>query len=333
MKLLERVLRGEDLSLEETETAVGEMFTDATDAQIGALLAALRAKGVTPEEIAGFAAGMRSAARSIDPDADGALIDTCGTGGDGADTINISTTAAIVASAETPVAKHGNYSVSSSSGSADVLKSLGVDIEAEPEEVERSVEENNIGFMLAPVFHPSMKRVIGPRKELGIRTVFNVLGPLTNPADPDAQVVGVYAEELTETLAETQRHLGSDHTLVVHGSGMDEFTLTGPTTVSEQRGDSVETYEVEPGDFGLDRCSPEEIAGGSPEENARDMLQILSGEREGPKRDVVALNAGAALYVAGRPSADSGVRAAERAIDSGDALEQLEKLAGTEFRE
>ncbi|MBS1263944.1 MAG: Anthranilate phosphoribosyltransferase [Methanonatronarchaeales archaeon] len=331
MRILERVLAGEHLTEEEAEEAIAELFESATDTQIAGLLVGLRQKGETPEEIAGFASGMKRAARTISPEVEGRLIDTCGTGGDGADTFNISTAAAIVASAETPVAKHGNYSVSSRSGSADVLKALGVDIEAEPEEVERSIEENDIGFMLAPVFHPSMKAVIGPRRELGVRTVFNVLGPLTNPAGAEAQVVGVFDPGLTEILAETLGRLGSKHSLVVHGSGTDELALHGPTEVSEQNGSEVETYEVGPGDFGLDGCGLEELAGGSPEENAETLLGILRGDVEGPRRDVVLLNAGAALYVAGRSSIEAGIRAAERAIGSGDALEQLEKLSGEQF--
>lgn len=328
MNLLEKTLEGKDLSPDEAEAALKGMFTDATEAQIGGMLAAMRAKGETPEEVAGFARAMRKAALSIDPDVEGRLIDTCGTGGDELDTFNISTAAAIVASAETPVAKHGNYSVSSRSGSADVLKSLGVDIEADPKDVEKSIERNGVGFMLAPRFHPAMEAVIGPRKELGVRTVFNLLGPLTNPAGAEAQVVGVFDPGLTEMVAETQERLGSKHSLVVHGSGTDEMALHGPTKVTEQKPSTVETYEVEPEDFGLERCGLHELTGGSPEENADLLLGIFEGGVEGAERDVVALNAGAALYVAGRPSVESGIRAAERAIDSGDALRQLQKLAG-----
>src|SRR6056297_1752539 len=218
---IERVTEGEDLTQDEARAASTAVFEDATEAQIGALLAALRAKGETEAEIAGFAEGMRDAARTISPDRE-PLVDTCGTGGDDYDTINVSTTSAIVAGgAGVPVAKHGNYSVSSSSGSADVLEEVGVEVDAEPPAVEAAIEESGIGFMLAPVFHPAMKAVIGPRKELGMRTIFNVLGPLTNPAGADAQVLGVYDEALVPQIAEALTHMPTDRALVVHGDGAD----------------------------------------------------------------------------------------------------------------
>ncbi|THE65616.1 anthranilate phosphoribosyltransferase [Salinadaptatus halalkaliphilus] len=324
---VERVTDGKDLSQSEARAASTAVFEEATEAQIGALLAALRAKGETEAEIAGFAQGMREAARTISPDRD-PLVDTCGTGGDDYNTINVSTTSAIVAAgAGVPVAKHGNYSVSSSSGSADVLEAVGVDVEAEPPAVEAAIEDDGIGFMLAPVFHPAMKAVIGPRKELGMRTVFNVLGPLTNPAGADAQVVGVYDPDLVPTLADALARMDVERALVVHGSGTDEIAIHGETTVAEVDGESVDTYSLEPADLGLTEHAIEDIAGGSPAANARDMRGIVEGDVSGAKRAVILANAGAAIYVAGEaPSLEAGAEAAAAAIDDGDAGTKLEQL-------
>ncbi|GGL50478.1 anthranilate phosphoribosyltransferase [Halocalculus aciditolerans] len=324
---IERVTDGEDLSVEAARDAATAVFEGATDAQIGALLAGLRAKGETEAEIAGFAQGMRDAARTIDPDRR-PLVDTCGTGGDDYDTINVSTTSAIVtAGAGVPVAKHGNYSVSSNSGSADVLEVAGVDVEAEPPAVEEAIEEDGIGFMLATVFHPAMKAVIGPRQELGVRTVFNVLGPLTNPAGADAQVVGVYSEELVPVIARAMAHMPVEHALVVHGSGMDEICIHDTTTVAEVRGEDIEEYELEPADIGVERAPVEAIAGGTPEENASDLRGIVTGDVTGAKRDVILANAGAAIYVSGEAdSLEGGVERAREAIASGDAAAKLDDL-------
>ncbi|MFP4632118.1 MAG: anthranilate phosphoribosyltransferase [Halobacteriota archaeon] len=328
---IDTALQGEDLTKTEARDAADSIFEDATDAQIGALLAALRMKGETAEEIAGFAEGMRAAARTIDPDAR-PLVDTCGTGGDDHDTINVSTASAVVASAAgAAVAKHGNYSVSSSSGSADVLEQLDVTIDAEPPAVERSIEEVGLGFMLAPVFHPAMKRVIGPRKEIGARTVFNVLGPLTNPAGATSQVVGVYDESLVGTLADVLALMDVERALVVHGSGMDEIALHGETAVAEVDGTDVEEYRLEPEDLGLERRRVHEVAGGSPEENAEHLRRILSGEDEGARRDIVLANTAAAVYVSGvADDLRDGVEAAEKAIGEGDATRKLEELAETQ---
>ena len=322
-----RVADGEELTVAEAREASTLVFEGATEAQIGALLAALRTRGETEAEIAGFAQGMREAARTIDPDAR-PLVDTCGTGGDDYDTINVSTTSAIVAAgAGVTVAKHGNYSVSSSSGSADVLEVAGVTVDAEPSAVERAIERDGIGFMLAPVFHPAMKAVIGPRKELGMRTIFNVLGPLTNPADAEAQVLGVYSAELVPQIAEALTHMPVDRALVVHGDGMDEIALHGPTTAAEVDGDDVTEYEITPDDVGLDRAPVSEIAGGTPEENARDLEGIVRGEVTGPKRDVILANAGAAAYVAGEAdSLADGVEAAANAIDDGGAAATFDRM-------
>ena len=324
---IEAVTDGVDLSFEEARAAANAVFEGATEAQIGALLAGLRSKGETETEIAGFAAGMRGAARTIDPDRC-PLVDTCGTGGDAFDTINVSTTAAIVAAgAGVAIAKHGNYSVSSASGSADVLDELEVTIDAAPPDVERTIEERGIGFMLAPVFHPAMKAVIGPRKELGMRTIFNALGPLTNPAGADAQVVGVYDPGLVPVCARALARLDTERALVVHGSGMDEIALHDETTVAEVRGETVEEYSIEPSDLGLDRYDVEAVSGGTPAENAAAVDGIVAGEIEGAKREVVLANAGAAIYVADRAdSLEAGVERAREAIESGATARTLDTL-------
>ncbi|WP_435099807.1 anthranilate phosphoribosyltransferase [Halarchaeum sp. P4] len=324
-----RVTEGEDLSVAEARDAATAVFEDATEAQIGALLAALRAKGETEGEIAGFAQGMRDAALTIDPDRS-PLVDTCGTGGDDYNTINVSTTSAIVASAAgVPVAKHGNYSVSSSSGSSDVLEEVGVDLDASPDSVEEHIEEYGIGYMHAPAFHPAMKAVIGPRRELGMRTIFNVLGPLTNPAGADAQVLGVYDPDLVPVIAEALTEMPAGDALVVHGSGLDEITIHDETVVAEVHGDDIEEYTLTPEDLGLERSPIDAIAGGTPEENADDLRGIVEGTVTGAKRDVILANAGAAVYVAGEAdSLEAGVDAAREAIDSGAAAAKLEDLRG-----
>jgi anthranilate phosphoribosyltransferase len=328
---IEQVANGEDLSLAAARTAATEIFEGATEAQMGALLAALRTKGETETEIAGFAQGMRAAARTIEPDCR-PLVDTCGTGGDAYSTINVSTASAVVAAgAGVRVAKHGNYSVSSSSGSADVLRELGVDIDAKPADVETAIEREGIGFMLAPVFHPAMKAVIGPRKELGVRTVFNVLGPLTNPAGADAQVVGVYDPDLVPVLARALAQLGVERALVVHGSGMDEICIHGETRVAEVRGEDIEQYTLTPEKLGLDAAPVAAVAGGTPTENAADLRGIVTGDHGGAKRDIVLANAGAAVYIAGvADSIREGVEHAREAIGSGRAGEKLAALRTVE---
>ena len=326
---IERVTDGEDLTQEEAREASRLVFEEATEAQIGALLTALRAKGETETEIAGFAEGMRDAARTIEPDQD-ILVDTCGTGGDDYDSINVSTTSAIVAAGVgVPIAKHGNYSVSSSSGSADVLEEVGVQVDAEPPAVEEAIEEKGIGFMLAPVFHPAMKAVIGPRKELGMRTIFNVLGPLTNPAGADGQVVGVYDPELVPVIAEALARMDVERALVVHGDGLDEIAVHGETTVAEVDGDEVEEYTLTPGNLGLKRHDIGEISGGSPSENAADLRGIVEGQVEGAKRDIILANAGAAIYIARQTDTIAeGVERARHGIESGEAAAKLDELRG-----
>jgi anthranilate phosphoribosyltransferase len=327
---VERVTDGEDLTQTEARAASGLVFETATEAQIGALLAALRAKGETEAEIAGLAEGMRDAARTIAPDRS-PLVDTCGTGGDDYDTINVSTASAMVAAgAGVPVAKHGNYSVSSSSGSADVLEVVGVDVEAEPEAVEAQIEREGVGFMLAPVFHPAMKAVIGPRRELGMRTVFNVLGPLTNPAGADAQIVGVYDPDLVPVLARALARMDVERALVVHGSGLDEIAVHDETRVAEVTGETIEQYRLTPDELGLPEHPIEAIAGGQPEDNAADMRAILTGAETGAKRDVILANAGAAVYVAGEADTlPAGVDRARAAIEDGAAADALESLGAT----
>jgi anthranilate phosphoribosyltransferase len=330
---IERVTDGEDLTQAEAREASRLVFEEATEAQIGALLSALRAKGETETEIAGFAEGMRGVARTITPDCEG-VVDTCGTGGDDYDTINVSTTSAlVVAGAGVPVAKHGNYSVSSPSGSADVLEEVGVTVDAEPPAVEDAIEDDGIGFMLAPVFHPAMKAVIGPRQELGMRTIFNVLGPLTNPAAAEAQVVGVYDSDLVPVLAQSLAQMDIERALVVHGSGLDEIAIHDETTVAEVDGGAVTEYTLTPGELGLERAPIEAIAGGTPEENAADLRGIVTGELDGPKRDIILANAGAALYVAdAADSLSEGVELARESIESGSAAEKLDDLCGVTAR-
>lgn len=326
-EFIQKITAGEGLSPQESESAIGMIFSDATDAQIGAFLAALKMKGETAQEIAGMARGMKKAANTINPKVSGTLVDTCGTGGDSSHTINISTASAIItAAAGVPVAKHGNYSITSKSGSADVLKELGVAIDQPPQKVEKSIETAGIGFMLAPVFHPSMKRVGGPRKEIGVRTVFNILGPLTNPANAASQVIGVFDESLCVTMANVLNILGTKQAFVVHGSGLDEISNVAPTTVAELNGGSVETYTLTPEELGFNRASIPDIRGGTPQDNAADIVGIMNGAK-GPKRDIVVMNSAAALVAGGRASdLNDGVELAQQTIDSGAAIEKLKNF-------
>lgn len=302
------------------------MSGGATPAQIGGFVTALRMKGETVDEITGCARVMREQAVPISPG--GSLVDTCGTGGDGSGTFNISTTAAfVVAGAGFRVAKHGNRSVSSRSGSADLLEELGVEIGLSPRSVVRCLDEIGIGFMYAPVFHRAMKHAIGPRRELGVRTVFNILGPLTNPAGATSQVLGVYSPELTEPLAGVLRNLGVESAYVVHGAGgLDELSTLGETRVTALRGGRIFNLTVTPEDFGLSRTGLESVKGGDAGANAAITRKVLAGSA-GPEREITVLNAGAAIAVAG--GADDiagGVRVAEEALDSGAARSKLEAL-------
>ena len=298
----------------------------ASESQIGAFLVALRIKGETVEEITGAARIMRQKVAAIR--APEGVLDTCGTGGDMSHTFNISTTAAIViAAAGVPVAKHGNRSVSSRSGSADVLEALGVKIDLSPEKVEKCLFETGFGFLFAPLFHPAMKYAVGPRREIGIRTIFNILGPLTNPAGAQRQIMGVFADRLTEPLAQVLSNLGSADAMVVHGQdGLDEITVSDGTRVSRCRAGGVETFYIAPEEFGVSRADVESLVGGDKDENAKILLSVLDGER-GARRDVVLMNSAAALVVAGRAGdfRDAMLVAAD-SIDSGAARKKLQEL-------
>jgi len=322
------------------KTAIGKVVERR--AQIGAFITALRMKGETVAEITGAARVMRERATPIrvgrnvlDIDRDDinldqeTILDVVGTGGDGTNTFNISTTVAFVVSAcGVKVAKHGNRSVSSACGSADVLEALGVNLDVTPEVVERCINEIGLGFLFAPALHGAMKYAIGPRKEIGIRTIFNILGPLTNPAKADCQVMGVYREDLVETLAQVLHNLGCRKGFVVCGSdGMDEITLTGATAIATVTADGVKIGRITPEEFGLPSCTMADLRGGNAQGNAVIVRAVLAGEK-GPKRDVVLLNAAYALVAAGKVDTPrEGIKLAAEAIDSRRALAQIEKLA------
>ncbi len=324
---IKKIVEYQDLSREEATAAMTEIMSGgATDAQIAAYITALRMKGETVDEISGSAAVMREKAVAITPLAKG-IVDTCGTGGDVSGTFNISTTAAfVVAGAGVPVAKHGNRSVSSACGSADLLEALGVKLDISPAAIAEAIDEVGIGFLFAPALHQAMKYAIGPRKEIGIRTIFNILGPLTNPAGAEHQVLGVYTPELTEPLAEVLKSLGAKHALVVHGDGLDEITTAGRTRVSELKNETVTTYEIGPEDFGLARADRGSLAGGDVATNVKITKAVLAG-KPGAARDIVLLNAAAALTAADKtPDIKEGLRAAAESIDSGRAENKLTEL-------
>lgn len=336
---LKKIVDRCDLAREEAEAVLNQIMTgECTDAQTGALLVGLRMKGETADELTGFARVMRARAAPVRPRSlvatnlggteRDALIDTCGTGGDASGTFNISTaTAFVVAGCGLRVAKHGNRSVSSHCGSADVIEALGVRIELPPERVAQCIDEVGIGFLHAPLLHQAMKHVAPARRQLGVRTIFNMLGPLTNPAEANTQVIGVYAAHLTELLAEVLRNLGTLRALVVHGSdGLDEITITGESKITELKNGELSTYTVRPEDFGLNRASLEDIQGGDAGENAQIILDILQG-KSGPRRDIVLLNAAAALMASGK-AADFkwGIEMARGSIESGRAMGKLNRL-------
>ncbi|HAM49359.1 MAG TPA: anthranilate phosphoribosyltransferase [Nitrospiraceae bacterium] len=316
-----------DLSEAEMAACVREIMEGkATDAQIGSFLATLRMKGETVDEITGAARIMREKVAAIT--APEGVLDTCGTGGDMSHTFNISTAAAIiVAGAGIPVAKHGNRSVSSRAGSADVLEALGLKIDLPPEKVERCLFETGFGFLFAPVFHPAMKYAVRPRSEIGIRTIFNILGPLTNPAGAKRQILGVFADKLTDILAMVLGNLGAEDTMVAHGEdGLDEITISDGTKISRYRDGKVETFYVTPEDFGVHRAEVKDLLGGDKDENARILLSILAGEK-GPKRDVVLVNSAAALMVSGKTDAPKdAMLIATDVIDTGKALNKLHEI-------
>lgn len=322
------LINGRSLSFQQAEAAMNTIMKgEATDAQIGSYLTALRMKGETVDEIAGSAKSMRAHVVAVPVvGARKMLVDTCGTGGDGRHTFNISTTAAfVVAGHGVAVAKHGNRAASSKSGSADVLMALGGNLDLNAKQVADCVAEVGIGFLYAVNHHPAMRFAIGPRRELGQRTIFNVLGPLTNPAGATHQLIGVYAPELTEPLARVLGTLGTKAAYVVHGAdGLDELSNTGVNQVSELRNGGVTTYSLNPVELGLSGAALDDLAGGTPEENAQITRDVLSGKERGPKRDIVVLNAAAALCL-GLEDWQVGLSAAELAIDSGAAMDVLNR--------
>ena len=304
------------------------MSGEATSAQIAAFLTSLRMKGEKVKEIVTFAKVMRGFCSRINPKVTEDLVDTCGTGGDRIKTFNVSTTSAfVVAGAGIPVAKHGNRSVTSRCGSADVLETLGVNIELEPKKVERCIEQIGFGFMFAPTFHGAMKYAIGPRREVGIRTVFNILGPLTNPASVQAQVIGVYDSTLTPKLANVLNGLELKHAMVVHGlDGLDEISNVGDTRISELKEREINTYTLRPEDIGFQRARPRDIIGYEAEGNAVLMIKLLNGG-DGPRRDIVLMNSAAAIMVGGKADYfEEGIEIAKEAIDSGGAYDKLRDL-------
>jgi anthranilate phosphoribosyltransferase len=326
---LARLLEGRDLSRPEAREAMGEIMRgEATPAQIGGFLAALRLKGETVDEITGCAEAMREHVLVVEP-ARADLVDTAGTGGDGAHTLNISTAAALVAAAAgAGVAKHGNRAVSSASGSADVLEALGFDLELEPERIARSIDELGFGFMFAPTHHPAMRHAAPVRRELGARTIFNVLGPLTNPARARAQIVGVYSPELVPTIAEVLAGLGAHRAFVVHGAGgIDELSPAGPNLVCEVDGGKVYRRQIDPLELGVERCAEDELRGGSPAENAAAIRAVFAGQN-GAARSAILLNAAGAIAAAGHAEdLREGLELARAAVDSGAAAARLDELA------
>jgi anthranilate phosphoribosyltransferase len=324
---IDMVVKGSSLNMEQAAQVMNEIMDDeATPAQFGAFVTALRLKGETAHEIAGMAKVMRD--RSVPVKAEGPLVDTCGTGGDGTKTFNISTTAAfVVAGTGVKVAKHGNRGMSSGCGSADVLDALGVKYDLGPREVERCLEDIGIGFMFAPTFHPSMKFAAPSRREIGIRTVFNILGPMTNPARAQAQLLGVFDDDIALTMAEVLGLLDCGHALVVHGEdGMDEITLGGKTTVCELKEGTVSRYYIDPDDFGFNRTSLDKLRGGPPKENANILRCVIHGEK-GPYRDITLLNAAAALVAADMAGdLKEGVKLAAESVDSFAAMKKLDEL-------
>ena len=331
---INKLVIGKDLDETLMVAVMNEIMSgETTPAQIGAFITALRIKGETIEEISGAAKVMREKSTRIATDvamSEGeVLVDTCGTGGDSSGTFNVSTTTAfVVAGAGIPVAKHGNRSVSSLCGSADVLEALGVNLELTPEQVGACMQEVGIGFLFAPMLHGAMKYAIGPRREIGIRTIFNVLGPLTNPAGANVQLLGVYSPDLCEKLAQVLGRLGSKRAMVVCGAGnVDELTVTGETEVAELVDGKVRNYVVRPEDFGMQRSRLADLKGGDTAEESAEQLRGLLQGAIGPRRDMLLLNSGAALYVAGKvPDMKTGVELATEVIDSGAALAKLEAL-------
>ena len=328
-KYLTNIIDGRNLTQSEMSEMIGMIFSgEVTDSQVGAFMAALATKGETFEELAGAAQAMRRKALRIEAPGQ-TVVDTCGTGGDGANTFNISTTTAfVVAGCGVTVAKHGNRSVSSKCGSADLLENLGINLNTAPEIVEEAIAEIGIGFLFAPLYHGAMKYAMTARKEVGVRSIFNMLGPLTNPAGANCQLLGVYAPQLTEMFAEALKMLGSRRAFVVHGhDGLDEVSVCASTRVSELADGQIRTYDISPEQFFGEAADPQDLVGGNPGQNADITRGVLRGEK-GARRNVILLNAAVALVAAGK-AADlpAGIRLAEEAIDSGASAGKLEALA------
>ncbi|MEM0192019.1 MAG: anthranilate phosphoribosyltransferase [Candidatus Korarchaeum sp.] len=332
---IKKLISGQDLTQDEAYASMREVMSgEATSAQIAAFLTALRIKGETVDEIVSFATVMREFCLKITPKVRGRLIDTCGTGGDKVKTFNVSTAAAfIVAGVGIPVAKHCNRSITSKSGSADVLEYLGLNLEAPQDVVQRAIERTGIGFLFAPSFHPAMRNASGPRREIGIRTVFNILGPLTNPAPLDAQVVGVCDAGLVEKVASALKRLGIREAMVVHGlDGLDEISNIGKTSISWLKGGEIRTFEVSPEDLGVKRCPPERLVCSNIQESAEVIFKILYGcLRAGdPRRDLVVINAAAGIIVGGESDEFThGIELAQESIESGRAYEKLKEVLRT----
>ncbi len=325
---IKAVTEKQDLSADEMSTAMRLIMTgEATPAQVGGFLIGLRMKGETIDEIAAAAAVMRELASKVEVE-NNHLVDTCGTGGDASGSFNISTASAIVvAAAGGKVAKHGNRSISSKSGSADVLETAGVNLEISPQRVAECVNEIGVGFMFAPLHHSAMKHAIGPRREMAVRTIFNVLGPLTNPAGAPNQVLGVFSKDLVEPLAQVLKRLGSKHVLVVHAEdGMDEISIASPTYIAELNHGEVKTYTIQPEDFGISRADLEQIRA-TDSAHSLEIIKSVFNNTDGPAKDIVCLNAGAAIYAAGlTTSLAEGVKKAQQVIASGAAAEKLQQL-------
>ncbi|MFW7380413.1 MAG: anthranilate phosphoribosyltransferase [Oligoflexus sp.] len=326
---LSKLFERQALSQEEAQAAMDTLMRgEATPEEVGAFLGALRGKGEVIDEIVGFARSMRQHAKTLQLSRTG-LVDTCGTGGDGTDTFNISTAnALLIAAAGLAVVKHGNRAVSSRCGSADVLAALGIKIDQSPEEVAADVERFGFGFLFAPLFHPAMKHVAPVRRQLGVRTIFNLLGPLVNPANAKRQVIGVYDDSMLEPLAEALKELGSEEVMLVSGAdGMDEITCVSTTRVAHLKNNRISFYTISPEDLGIKRAQADELKGGDPAMNAGIIEQIFAGTERGPKRDVVVINAAAALMVGGMvEDLLAGIKLAEEILDSGRALDLLNSL-------
>ncbi len=329
-KFIEKLVGGRDLTADEATSAMKTIMSgESTNAQSASFLTALRIKGETPQEIASLATVMHDFAEKIDPRVDGTLVDVCGTGGDELNTFNISTTSMfIVAAAGIPVAKHGNRSITSKCGSADVLKALGVNLEMEFDRIRECIEKVGIGFMYAPLHHSAMKHVMPVRRELGVRTVFNILGPLTNPANARAQVMGVFDPGLTEKLAKVFMILGMDHAIVAYGEpGLDELSTLGKTKISELRDGEIKTYFIRPADYGLRKANAGDIMGGSVDENKEILSEVLACGNGCARTDITLLNASAGIVAGGKAdNLEEGLNVARNVLQSGRAQKKLEEF-------